>query len=135
MGLVLVAGALPTLLSACGGDDDPVAGPGNGEGGTSTSVEDAKEQARAVVGDVVDFSLTPDGWDGAFGFVTMKLHKGAFDGQDCGPPGVAPVLGPLRVVYLDAGTGDTVSRRAVGDVPCLRSCRPRGTRVTGVIDI
>ncbi|MBW3669191.1 MAG: hypothetical protein KY443_08260 [Actinobacteria bacterium] len=83
VGLVLVGGALPTLLAACGRDDDPVTGsPGTGGNVTTTSVEDAKEQARAVVGDVIDFSLTPDGWEGAFGFVTMKLHSGAFDGKD-----------------------------------------------------
>jgi len=53
-----------------------------GGGGTSTTAAQAAEEARAVVGDVIDFSLTPDGWEGAFGFVTMKLHKGAFDGKD-----------------------------------------------------
>lgn len=77
-----VAGiGLPALLAACGNDNGgPVATPGGG--GTSTSAAQAAEEARAVVGDVIDFSLTPDGWEGAFGFVTMKLHKGAFDGKD-----------------------------------------------------
>lgn len=79
-GLALVGGALPALLAACGDDDDPVLGAGNGS--TTTTAEDAAEQARAVVGDVIDFSLTPDGWRGAFGFVTMKLHRGSVDGKD-----------------------------------------------------
>lgn len=78
-GLVLVSGAFPTLLAACG-DSEP-AGQGTDDR-TATTVEDAAEQARAVVGDVVDFSLTPDGWEGAFGFVTMKLHQGRFAGKD-----------------------------------------------------
>ena len=73
--------SLPALLAACGDDNGgTVAAPGSG--GTSTSAAQAAEEARAVVGDVIDFSLTPDGWEGAFGFVTMKLHKGAFDGKD-----------------------------------------------------
>lgn len=79
-GIALVGGALPALLAACGDDDDPVLGAGNGS--TTTTAEDAAEQARAVVGDVIDFSLTPDGWQGAFGFVTMKLRRGAVDGKD-----------------------------------------------------
>lgn len=81
LGLALVGGAAPALLAACGGDDDPAVG-GSGQGGTTTSPAEAAEQARAVVGDVVDFSLEPDGWEGAFGFVTMKLHRGAVDGRD-----------------------------------------------------
>ncbi len=77
LGLALVGGAFPTLLAACSNDDPAVkAGP------TTTSAAEAAEQARAVVGDVIDFSLTPDGWEGSFGFVTMKLHKGSFDAKD-----------------------------------------------------
>lgn len=82
-GLVLVGGGFPALLAACG-SDDPLVGGRTGEdaGGTTTAQAEADEEARAVVGDVIDFSLTPDGWEGAFGFVTMKLHKGAVDGED-----------------------------------------------------
>ena len=41
------------------------------------------EQARAIVSDVVDFTLTPDGrWPGPFSSVTLKLHPGWFDGGD-----------------------------------------------------
>ncbi len=41
------------------------------------------EEARAIVGDVVDFTLTPEGrWDGPFGSVTMVLHPGWFDGGE-----------------------------------------------------
>lgn len=84
VGLALVGGAVPTLLAACGSnDDDPaIAGAGGDESATTTSKAEATQKARAVVGDVVDFSLSPDGWEGAFGSVTMKLHKGAVDGND-----------------------------------------------------
>lgn len=77
-----VAGvSFPALLAACGDDDNggTVASPG---GSTTTSVEQAAEEARAVVGDVVDFALTSDEWPGDFGFVTMRLRKGVFDGSD-----------------------------------------------------
>lgn len=77
-----VAGVgLPALLAACGDDDNGgvVGAPG---GSATTSPEQAAEEARAVVGDVVDFALTSDEWPGAFGFVTMRLRTGAFDGND-----------------------------------------------------
>ncbi|MGI8794686.1 MAG: DUF7482 domain-containing protein [Acidimicrobiales bacterium] len=37
--------------------------------------------ATAVVGDVIDFSLDPDGWTGPFGFVTLRLREGLFNGS------------------------------------------------------
>ncbi len=44
---------------------------------------EAGEEARAIVGDVVDFTLTPDGrWPGPFSSVTLTLHPGWFDGGD-----------------------------------------------------
>ncbi len=108
VGLALIGGAVPTLLAACGRDDDPsLEGSGEGNGGTTTSLAEAKEQARAVVGDVVDFSLTPDGWEGAFGFVTMKLHKGAFDGKD------------IHYVRTDASDGDFAKAEKLVFVPKL----------------
>ena len=82
MGLALAGGAVPTLLAACGSDDDATVGGTAASDAPTTSLAEAEEQARAVVGDVVEFSLTPDGWEGAFGFVTMKLHKGSVDGKD-----------------------------------------------------
>ncbi len=83
-GLALgVAGVgLPALLAACGDDDDAPAIGAPGGGGTTTSGAQAAEEARAIVGDVVDFALTSDEWQGAFGFVTMRIRAGAFDGND-----------------------------------------------------
>ncbi len=76
-----VAGVgFPALLAACGGDDDGTVASPTGKG---TSAEaSAAEEARAVVGDVKDFALTSDEWTGEFGFVTMRIRKGAFDGND-----------------------------------------------------
>lgn len=83
-GLALgVAGVgLPALLAACGDDDDNGGVVGTGGDGTTTSGAQAAEEARAIVGDVVDFALTSDEWAGAFGFVTMRIRAGAFDGND-----------------------------------------------------
>ena len=73
--------ALPTLLAACSDDDDGgVVGAGGGL--TTTTEAQAAEEAEAIVGDVVDFALTSDEWPGAFGFVTMRIRPGAFDGND-----------------------------------------------------
>lgn len=62
----------PAFLSACARAVQEAASPSPGA--------DADE-ISALVGDVTDFELTGD-WEGAFGFVTFKLHRGAFDGRD-----------------------------------------------------
>lgn len=76
-----VAGVgLPALLAACGDDDPAIGAPGGNA--TTKSAAQAAEEARAIVGDVADFALTSDEWPGAFGFVTMRIRAGAFDGKD-----------------------------------------------------
>jgi len=78
-----VAGiGLPALLAACGDDDNGGTVSAPGGSGTGTSAAQAAEEARAIVGDVTDFALTSDEWPGAFGFVTLRVRKGAFDGND-----------------------------------------------------
>ena len=48
-----------------------------------TPAADMGEEAHAIVGDVVEFTLTPEGrWDGPFSSVTLKLHPGWFNGED-----------------------------------------------------
>lgn len=73
---------LPTLLAACADEDNggPVGAPK--ESRVKSSAAQAEEEARAIVGDVVDFALTSDEWQGAFGFVTMRVRAGAFNGSD-----------------------------------------------------
>jgi hypothetical protein len=76
---VVAAGTLgPPLLAACGGNDEAA------PRGTvpSTTPEEAAEQARAVVADVIDFALSSNEWEGDFGFVTMRLHAGRVDGKN-----------------------------------------------------
>jgi hypothetical protein len=87
----------PSVFAACGGDDDDGGATGTGgvatttAGGTTTSAggagvttspEQAADEAQAIVGDVVDFALTSNEWPGDFGFVTMRVHTGAFNGND-----------------------------------------------------
>lgn len=51
--------------------------------GTPVANPAAGEEARAIVGDVLDFTLTADGrWPGPFASVTLTLHPGFFDGAD-----------------------------------------------------
>lgn len=77
-GVVALASLGPTLTAACGGSGDSAA-PG---ASVVATAEEAAEQARAVVGDVVDFALASDEWEGDFGFVTMRLHVGRVDGNE-----------------------------------------------------
>lgn len=75
IGLGVAAMSLPAFLAACARDQDDAqtvaASPGAGG-----------DEGRAIVGDVVDFALTSDEWEGAFGFVTMRLHAGVVEGED-----------------------------------------------------
>ena len=73
------AGLAPALLAACGGDDTQPTAPA---AGTPGATPDADAGASPVVGDVVDFALSSDQWEGAFGFVTLRLHHGVVDGSD-----------------------------------------------------
>jgi hypothetical protein len=62
VGAGLAGGALPALLAACGRDEPAVMG---GAGPTT---------GHPIVGDVLDHALTSDEWEGAFGFVTFRIH-------------------------------------------------------------
>lgn len=42
---------------------------------------DAGAPARKLVGDIIDFSTRPRGWQGLFGFVTFRLHPVYFKGE------------------------------------------------------
>jgi hypothetical protein len=75
--IALLGMAAPGLLAACGSDDDdePAAAAG-GSGQTS------EPEGSPIVGDVIDFALSSDDWEGAFGFVTMRLHPAFVDDKD-----------------------------------------------------
>lgn len=73
IGLGLAAASMPAFLAACARDDDPAVGGPSPTGGS--------DEARAIVGDVTEFALTSDEWEGAFGFVTFRLHEAVVDGR------------------------------------------------------
>jgi hypothetical protein len=77
------AAVLPTLLSACGDDDQAETVGGTGPtGGGAVTPADAQGQALVLVGDVLDFRLrNEDGWAWAGGWVKMRLHEAMFSGQ------------------------------------------------------
>jgi hypothetical protein len=72
--VVAAAGALPALVAACGDDD----GAGSGASGRTAAAD-----GQPIVGDVFDFALSSDEWEGAFGFVSMRLHRGLVEGREC----------------------------------------------------
>lgn len=83
VGLGLLGASAPALLAACAGDDDDTASPaGTRALATTTTVAEATDRAQVIVGDVVDFALASDDWQGDFGFVTFAVHRGAFAGND-----------------------------------------------------
>jgi hypothetical protein len=70
------SGGVSGVLGACGGDEEKESAAGGAEGG------EPRSEGNPVVGDVLDFSLRSDDWEGAFGFVSMRLHRGVVDGDD-----------------------------------------------------
>jgi hypothetical protein len=73
-GLAAVGAGLPNVLAACGDDDSE-----NAPAGETSAVA---EQGDPVVGDVLDHALRSDEWEGAFGFVSLRLHSGLVDGDE-----------------------------------------------------
>ncbi|MGH2377078.1 MAG: DUF7482 domain-containing protein [Candidatus Limnocylindria bacterium] len=69
-------GVAGTALAACApGASAPTAG--------RSPLASPSPAGQKIVGDTLDFTLAPDGrWEGPFGSVTLRLHKGSFDGED-----------------------------------------------------
>lgn len=67
-------------------DDETAVAEEDEETGTATEEteeSDGESEAEVIVDDVIDFTLAPDGrWDGPFGSVTMRLHRGWVNGKD-----------------------------------------------------
>lgn len=79
-GLAVGGGALAAAVAACGDDDE-----GNGTGGGASRRENVsvgEGGGKAIVGDVLDFALRSGEWKGAFGFVSMRLHRGLAGGRE-----------------------------------------------------
>ncbi|MGH2751843.1 MAG: DUF7482 domain-containing protein [Actinomycetota bacterium] len=76
LGAITVAG-MPGLLAACSSSSPD----GNGSGRSAPSPAAADVEGKAIVGDVTDFALSSDEWEGDFGWVQFRLHRGVFDGS------------------------------------------------------
>lgn len=130
--------ASPALLAACGDDDDAGDDASAGPGPTTpASVDEANEQAEAIVGDVVDFALTSDEWAGDFGFVTLAVHEGVVDGSavwfihtDASEQAYAEQAQVVWVPKMATLTGDGLAGRAYtiddgsGSAPMVLSTQP-----------
>ncbi len=84
--LSVLALSLPTLLQACArrkpASPSKPAAAGFARQAYKEKTKAIEGQARVLNGDVLDFKLTSDGWEGVFGFVKMRLHRGLFNGKD-----------------------------------------------------
>lgn len=78
VGLGLAATSLPAILAACGNDDD---GAGAAAAGSPAGSPGAT-QGTPIVGDVLDHALTSSDWEGAFGWVRLRLHPAVVDGEE-----------------------------------------------------
>jgi len=76
VGLGLAASSLPALLAACGDDEE------NRAGGGSPAASPGATTGTAIVGDVLDHALTSSDWDGAFGWVRLRIHPAVVDGGE-----------------------------------------------------
>jgi hypothetical protein len=79
VGLGLAATSLPAILAACGSDDE------DGSGAAAAGSPSASRQGvagTAIVGDVLDFALASSDWQGAFGWVRLRLHPAIVDGEE-----------------------------------------------------
>jgi hypothetical protein len=74
-GLGLAATSLPAILAACGDEVE-------GAGATATSASPQAAAGTAIVGDVIDHALTSPDWQGAFGWVRLRLHPAVVDGAE-----------------------------------------------------
>jgi hypothetical protein len=75
-------GTVSVLLAACAREASDGSRPGaTTSAGPSPSVAPTTG-GEPIVGDVIDYALTSEDWEGAFGFVTLRLHPGSVDGKD-----------------------------------------------------
>lgn len=116
VGLAFV-GTAGSVLAACTTDENAGVAVGP-TGDPDPSDTPASDGPRAVVGDVVDFALTSEDWEGAFGFVTIRLHAAAVDGADA------------WFIRTDASDEEYATQEQVVFVPRLRGLVDAGA--TGV---
>lgn len=78
VGLGVAATSLPAILAACGNDDEGGAAAAAG----SPAASPQAVGGTAIVGDVLDHALTSSDWQGAFGWVRLRLHPAVVDGEE-----------------------------------------------------
>jgi len=78
IGLGLATTWLPAVLAACGNGDD---GAGSAAAG-SPAASPGATKGTPIVGDVLDHALTSSDWQGAFGWVRLRLHPAVVDGGE-----------------------------------------------------
>jgi hypothetical protein len=78
VGLGLATTSLPAFLAACGNGGDSA---GAGVTGSPAASPQATH-GTAIVGDVLDHALTSSDWQGAFGWVRLRLHPAVVDGEE-----------------------------------------------------
>lgn len=96
----LLGASLPTILAACSNDE-----PAGSQGDPSKD--------RAIVGDVLSYELSGD-WEGDFGSVTFKLHRGLFEGKD------------VHFIRTDASDRDFASAEGLVWVPKIAALASGG---------
>ena len=79
LGVGLTAASLPAVLAACTIDDPTM---GTEGGATAPGSASGPRKGTAIVGDVLDHRLTSSDWEGAFGWVRLRLHEAVADGQE-----------------------------------------------------
>lgn len=75
--------AAPSVLQAClRTEPAPQRAAGFLASDYKSKTRSIQDQAEALIGDLIDFRLTSDEWEGVFGFAKFRLHGGAFDEND-----------------------------------------------------
>jgi hypothetical protein len=72
------AGSAAALLATAG---LPLVGARRAAQTTPTALQSTPD-VELLVGDVIGFGLEPEDWAGAFGWVTFRLHKAWYNGED-----------------------------------------------------
>ncbi|GIU99153.1 MAG: hypothetical protein KatS3mg014_0769 [Actinomycetota bacterium] len=105
--------ALPTFLAACR-DQPAVGGTAGATAPSATARATSTVEGTPIVGDVLDFSLGPGDWEGAFGSVTLRLHRALVDG------------GEAYFIRTDASDEDFARTEGHVFVPRLSGLAPAG---------
>jgi hypothetical protein len=110
-------GAVSVLLAACAREASDGSRPrATTATGPSPSVAPATGD-EPIVGDVLDYALSSEDWEGAFGFVTLRLHPGTVDGKP--------------VYYIQTDTSDESFAADQGLVWAPRLASLAGSPATG----